>query len=368
MTKRTNDVHASGDARAESARAAASAWSAAHRELSIAVIGATGAVGKELLHILVRAGHPLERIDARARRTGELELAARTIPVAPLELGGGAAECAWDVVFLCTPTELSRELAPRLCAHSAVVDLSSAFRMDAAVPLVIPEINGALLDASPKLIANPNCTTAIAALPLSVVERECGLDEVIVVSYQAASGAGQPGLERLEWELRADAGAVGAADGAGAPPTPFAATLASNVIPAIAEVDPATGVSGEEQKIQDELRKILARPDLAVEATTARVPVQRCHSVAVHVRTRRDVDLERLRAALERAPGLALTSDPHGPRPRECAGSDPVHVGRIRLGGRGTRSLCFFAVGDQLRKGAALNAFQVAARLSPRRR
>lgn len=336
-------------------------WSAAHRELDVAVIGATGAVGKELLEILLLAGHPLARIDARARRTGELAIASQRVPVAPLDAGSRA----WHVAFLCTPTELSRALAPELAARGAtVVDLSSAFRMDERVPLVIPEINGALLDAAPKLIANPNCTTAIAALPLSVLEREAGLDEVVVVSYQAASGAGQPGLERLEWELRRDAHA---ASSAGAPPTPFAATLASNVIPAIADVDPLTGVSGEEQKIQDELRKILARADLLVEATTARVPVQRCHSVAVHARTRRDVDLALLRAALGRAPGIALTDDPHGPRPRECAGSDPVHVGRIRCGSRGKRSVCFFAVGDQLRKGAALNAFQVAARLAPRR-
>lgn len=353
--------------RTSEAPQAGAIWDAGRRNLELAVIGATGAVGRELIEILLAAGHPLARIDARARRAGELALGSKCVPIVPLEEGAhgraprsGAAVKSWDVAFLCTPSELSRTLGPELAARGVhVIDLSSAHRLSAGVPLVIPEINGALLDSSPRLVANPNCTSAIAALPLAVIERELGLDEVIVVSYQAASGAGQAGLERLEWELRHDAG-VG--DASSAPASPFAATLCSNVIPAIAEVD-ASGTSGEEQKIVDELRKILSRPDLVVEASTARVPVQRCHSVAVHLRTRRDVDLERLRAALSRASGTVLCDDPHGPRPRECAGSDPVHVGRIRLGTRGKRSLCFFAVGDQLRKGAALNAFQVAARL-----
>lgn len=342
-------------------------WDAARRELDVAIIGATGAVGRELIEILLAAGHPLARIDARARRVGDLALGAQRVPIVPLEDGAfgraarsGTAPKPWDLAFLCTPSELSRTLGPELAERGVhVIDLSSAHRLRPGVPLVIPEINGALLESSPRLVANPNCTSAIAALPLAVIEHELGLDEVIVVSYQAASGAGQAGLERLEWELRHDAGVD---DASPAPASPFAATLCSNVIPAIAEVD-ASGTSGEEQKIVDELRKILARPELVVEASTARVPVQRCHSVAVHLRTRRDVDLERLRGALSFASGIELSADPHGPRPRECAGSDPVHVGRIRLGTRGKRSLCFFAVGDQLRKGAALNAFQVAARL-----
>jgi aspartate-semialdehyde dehydrogenase len=140
--------------------------------------------------------------------------------------------------------------------------------------------------------------------------------------------------------------------------------LALNVIPAIAAVD-VHGHSGEEQKIVEELRKILRRPDLIVEASTARVPVERCHSVAVHLLTQRDVHLPELCAALDAAEGLVLVRDPHGPRPRECAGADPVSVGRVRAGNRGPRSLSFFAVGDQIRKGAALNALQIAGRLEP---
>ncbi len=341
-------------------------WDDAHRRLHVAIVGATGAVGLELAELFVAAGHPLSRLDCLARKFGKLEVGNKSkLDVRPLESAQDAGGFEGiDLAFLCTPTELSRTLGPALSEFGVrVVDLSSAFRMRSDVPLVVPEINGQELDGGGRLFANPNCTTAIAALPLAVIEREFGLDEVLVVSYQAASGAGAPGLATLEWERRRDAGLPGLGP---EPKSPFVATLASNVIPAIAEVD-ERGISGEEQKIQDELRKILGRPDLVVESTTARVPVERCHSVAVHLRTKRDADPRRVRELLARAPGVHLTDDPHGPRPRECAGTDPVHVGRVRAGSRGSRSLCFFAVGDQLRKGAALNAFQIAARLSVER-
>lgn len=334
-------------------------WTDAHRRLRVGVVGATGAVGLELLDLLVRAGHPAERVGAFARRDGELVVLDVRFPVRAL---ASADLGAFDLVFLCTPSELSLELAPRCVAAGArVIDLSSAFRMRPDVPLVVPEINGDELARAPALIANPNCTTAIACLPLAVVDRELGLEEVVVVSFQAASGAGVPGLSTLQWEMRE---ATGAAQSGARPASPFAAPLALNVIPAIADVD-ETGTSGEERKVVEETRKILRRPDLCVEVSTTRVPVERCHSVAVHVKTRRDVDLARLVASLAAAPGIAVTHDPHGPRPREWAGADPVAVGRIRAGTRGSRSLCFFAVGDQIRKGAALNALQVAAHLPP---
>lgn len=334
-------------------------WSAGHRAQSIAVVGATGAVGLELLDILVRAGHDLGRIANYARRAGSLPIAGHTFQVEPLE---SADWSACDLAFLCTPSDLSVALAPALVARGVrVIDLSSAFRMHPDVPLVVPEINGDVLKPVDRLIANPNCTTAIACLPLAVIERLAGLEEVIIVSFQAASGAGVPGLSTLQWEMRE---AVGAPNAGERPKSPFAAPLAFNVIPAIADVD-ASGTSGEERKVIDETRRILRRPDLVVEVTTTRVPVERCHSVAVHVRTTRDFALTDVVAELAASPGIVVTSDPHGPRPRECAGADPVSVGRIRAGTRGSRSLCFFAVGDQIRKGAALNALQVAAHLPP---
>lgn len=317
------------------------------RAWNVAVVGATGAVGRELLQLLADSGHPRERIRCFGRSD-----------VLPLEEGSRV-----DLAFLCTPSAVSFELAPRLAEQGTrVVDLSSAFRMDPEVPLVIPEINGALLDAGPRLVANPNCTTAIAALPLAVLDSAAGLEEVVVVSYQAASGAGRAGLGALDAELRE---AVGLTRPAGTEESPFPATLALNVIPGVAEPD-ESGATGEERKIVAELQKILSRPDLLVEATTARVPVERCHSVAVHARLARPLSPDAARTLLRGAPGIVLVDDPHGPRPRECAGTDPVHVGRVRAGARGGRSLCFFAVGDQLRKGAALNALQIAARLRAR--
>jgi aspartate-semialdehyde dehydrogenase len=334
-------------------------WDVAHRELAIAVVGATGAVGRELLLLLVESGHPREGIACYGRAAQELDagpgLRFRVRPVEGLERA--------DLVFLCTPSPVSRELAPRLAEKGArVVDLSSALRMDPGIPLVIPEINGTLLDRSPRIVANPNCTTAVAALPLAVLDSAARLEEVIVVSYQAASGAGRAGLLTLEAETRE---ASGLPPSSRAEPSPFPATLALNVIPGVAEPD-ATGVTGEERKIEQELQKILGRPDLAVEATTARVPVERCHSVAVHARFARPLPPAEAVSLLRAAQGVRLVEDPHGPRPRECAHSDPVHVGRVRAGARGGRSLCFFAVGDQLRKGAALNALQIAARLPAR--
>jgi aspartate-semialdehyde dehydrogenase len=337
-------------------------WTDEHRRLQVAVVGASGAVGEELLALLLAAKHPIDGLDLLARRYGKLEIGPeRTrLSLRPLESLSTASDLpGCDLAFLCTPSEVSRVLGPTLAeAGIRVIDLSSALRMRADVPLVVPEINSDELKARPRLIANPNCTTAIAALPLSVIQRLAPLEEVIVVSYQAASGAGAAGLSTLAAEAREDAGLPAA----GAATSPFAARLSRNVIPAIAEVD-ERGISGEEQKISDELRKILRLPQLPVESTTARVPVERCHSVAVHLRVKGDLDPARVREALREAPGIRLEEDPHGPRPLESARTDAVHVGRIRAGSRGRGSLCFFAVGDQIRKGAALNALQIAAAL-----
>jgi aspartate-semialdehyde dehydrogenase len=339
-------------------------WTDAHRAQRVAIVGATGAVGRELAELLLAARHPRERIDCLARRVGVLELGADgTLPLRPL--GDDAAVFAgWQLAFLCTPSEISRDLGPRLAEHGVrTIDLSSAHRMRPEIPLVVPEINAHELARGGRLLANPNCTTAIAALPLAALDRAVGLEEVIAVSFQAASGAGVAGLETLAAETRE---ATGAPSRGPRPASPFAAPLAFNVIPAVAELD-ANGTSGEEQKVIDELRKILGRPELVVEVTTTRVPVERCHSIALHVRLRAPIAAADARELLRRTPGIVVDDDPHGPRPRECAGSDPVHVGRIRAGTRGTRSLCFFAVGDQIRKGAALNALQIAAALPPER-
>jgi aspartate-semialdehyde dehydrogenase len=338
-------------------------WTDAHRAQRVAILGATGAVGAELAQILVDAGHPRERIACHARSDGTMklrgtELSVRAMPPSPRDLAEN------QLVFLCTPTEVSLELAPRLCelGHT-VVDSSSAFRENRDVPLVIPEINGRELAAGPRLVANPNCTATVACLPLAVVARLAGLEEVLVCSYQAASGAGAAGLDALRRELRYDNGLP--PEEGPQRPTPFPATLAQNVIPAVATVG-SDGWSGEERKITNETRRILGLPSLVVESTTVRVPVERCHSVAVHLKTRDRLAPETLVAALREAPGVIWVDDVHGPRPRECAGRDEIFVGRVRAGARGDRSLAFFAVGDQIRKGAALNAVQIAAGLPAR--
>jgi len=338
-------------------------WTDAHRAQRVAILGATGAVGAELAQILIDARHPRDRIRCFARSDGELRLRegalpVRTMPAQPRDLLGQ------QVVFLCTPTEVSLDLAPKLAELGlSVIDSSSAFREHPNVPLVIPEINGRELSSGPHLVANPNCTATVACLPLAVVARLAGLEEVLVCSYQAASGAGAAGLDALRREVRADNGLP--AEGGVQRPTPFPAMLALNVIPAVATVA-ADGWSGEERKITNETRRILGLSTLVVESTTVRVPVERCHSVAVHLKTRERLAPEALVAALREAPGVAWVADPHGPRPRECAGRDEIFVGRVRAGSRGERSLAFFAVGDQLRKGAALNTLQIAAGLPPR--
>jgi aspartate-semialdehyde dehydrogenase len=332
-------------------------WTAAHRAQQVGVIGATGAVGRELLRLLHDSGHAHERIDCLARAASVLDIApgVRMNVRAFDEKRDGA----FDLAFLCTPSGVSLTLAKSLVERGVrVIDLSSAFRRHADVPLVIPEINGDLLAATTRLVANPNCTTAVAAMPLAAIDRAARLEEVVIVSFQAASGVGQSGLTTLDREMKA------AASGAAPAPvaSPFPATLALNVIPGVADIG-SNGISGEEDKVMYELKRILRRDDLAVEVTTTRVPVERCHSVAVHAKLARAMPVREAIECLRSAPGVSVTADAHGPRPRECAGADDVFVGRIRAGTLSTRSLCFFAVGDQLRKGAALNALQVAAAL-----
>jgi aspartate-semialdehyde dehydrogenase len=314
----------------------------------VLVVGGGGAVGEELLRLLAAWGQAADSITVLGR-------------------GDAPRAEAGSVVFLCTPPEVSRAWVRVLAGAApdsrpfAVVDLSSALRRE--LPLVVPEVNGELLresgaaGASPILVAGPNCTAVIAAMALAPLERAVGLESVVIVSLQAASGAGAAGIAALETELEIP--------GRKAPGSPFPATLARNVIPGVGEAAPdgEHGDSEEEEKLRWELRHLLGRPDMVLEVTTTRVPVERCHSLALHLVLNRALAPGEAREILRAAPGLVLDEDPHGPRPLECAGTDPVHVGRIRRGTAGPRSLSLFAVGDQLRKGAALNALQVAALL-----
>ncbi len=310
------------------------------------MVGAGGAVGRELLLLLEEWGQPAAAIERLGR--------------------GSKPRAAEDsLVFLCTPPEISARWSAALAAQErpprVVVDLSSAARRRA--PLIVPEANGAELlklagpgAGRPLLLAGPNCTAALAAVVLAPLERAVGLAAVSLVSLQAASGAGAAGLAALAAEEE-EGPSRGTGEG------PFPAVLHRNVIPAVGDCRPREA-SGEEEKVLWELRHLLGRGELPLEVSTTRVPVERCHSLALHLTLERGISPAAARECLLAAPGVRVDDDPHGPRPRECAGTDLVHVGRIRRGSSGPRSLSLFAVGDQLRKGAALNALQVAALLS----
>ena len=321
----------------------------------VAVVGATGAVGREVLEILAARRFPASSVRAIAsprsagRRLGALVVEA----IAP------SAFDDVDLAIFDTPDDAAREWAPVAAERGAlVIDNSAAFRMAPDVPLVIPEVNPEALRRAPRrIIANPNCTVATIAVPLAPLHREAGLVRLIACSYQSVSGAGQAGLEQLWTELRA-------ASGAGAPPerpggAAFREPIAMNVLP---HVGSARGDhTSEELKIAEELRKMLGAPELRLGATCVRVPTLRAHGVAVHAEFRTPLSVERARALLAAAPGVALVdalAEGRYPTALRASGADPCFVGRLRVDGAGT--LAFFAAADNLRKGAALNTVQIA--------
>jgi aspartate-semialdehyde dehydrogenase len=269
------------------------------------------------------------------------------------------------------PDEVSAQWAPVAAARGVVaVDNSAAFRMDPDVPLVVPEVNARAARQRPKgIIANPNCTTMCMIVALGTLHAEFGLTEVIAASYQAASGAGQAGIDALHDQLGKVAGnrelgtspgdirrVIG--DGLG----PFPAPLALNVVPWAGSLKDH-GWSSEELKIRNESRKILDLPDLRVSATCVRVPVVTTHSVAVHAVFERDLSADAAWSALRDAPGIVVYDDPslgEFPTPADVVGTDPTWVGRVRQSLDDPRALDLFLCGDNLRKGAALNTAQIA--------
>jgi aspartate-semialdehyde dehydrogenase len=276
-----------------------------------------------------------------------------------------------DVAMFDVPDEVSAVWAPVAAAYGAVaVDNSGAFRMDPAVPLVVPEVNAsAVRHRARGIVANPNCTTLSLIVAVGALHRAFGLREMVVASYQAASGVGQAGTDRLYDELAAVggqrdlgtvAGDVRKAVGEG--PSPFPAPLALNVVPWAGSVKD-DGWSSEELKVRNESRKILGLPDLRVSATCVRVPVVTTHSVAVHAVFAAEVGAAAAREVLGSAPGVVVLDDPAAqvfPTPADVVGTDPTYVGRIRQSQDEPRGLDFFVCGDNLRKGAALNTAQIA--------
>ena len=327
----------------------------------VAVIGATGAVGREALERLHRRRFPVRELRAIAsqRSAGEsLAFAGGSVTVQALD---ERAIAGVEIAILAADAATSRTWAPRLVeAGAVVVDNSSAFRMDPAVPLVVPEINGHLLDARPSLVANPNCTTIVSLMAAAPLHRLFGLTRLTACSYQAVSGAGLPAMQELETQARQWS------EGRAVEAKVFRRQTLFNVFPhdsALLE----DGSNEEEAKLMKESRRILALPALKVSVTCARVPVRRSHAVALHMEFERPVDVARAREALAAMPGVRVIDERVGAPadPLMAAEGDDVLVSRVRVdhGGHEGHSLAAWAVGDQLLKGAALNAIQIAERL-----
>jgi aspartate-semialdehyde dehydrogenase len=334
-----------------------------HSQPSVAILGATGAVGTELIACLGQRNFPLRqlRLFASARSAGsKLPYRGGLLPVDAL---GDESLAGIDIALLCAGSDVAREYAPRAARHGAIViDNSSAFRMDSAVPLVVPEVNADAIGTHHGIIANPNCVAIISVVALWPLHRAFGIRRVIAATYQAASGAGAAAMEELRQSTRA------ALAGESFTPRVLRHPYAFNLYSHDTAVDPATGANEEETKIVRELRKIMGLPDLRVSATCIRVPVLRAHAVALTVEFERPVTPEAARERLAQAPGVRVVDDVagnHFPMPIEASGQGDVLVGRIRTDSSepSGHSLALFVAGDQLLKGAALNAVQIAERL-----
>jgi aspartate-semialdehyde dehydrogenase len=325
--------------------------------MKVAVVGATGAVGQTTLKILEERKFPVTELRAFAseRSVGKsVPFRGERIRVEPL---GPGAFTGVDVALFSAGSAQAREYAPQAVkAGAVVVDKSSAFRMDPTVPLVVPEINSHAVTGHRGIVACPNCTTIVTVMPLKPLHDAGRLRRVIATSFQAVSGAGVNGVEELRSQSLAWA--------RGEPITPrhFVHQIAFNVIPHIDRFGEA-GYTGEELKLVNEIRKILEMPDLAVSPTTVRVPVFTAHSVAVNAETEMKVSAERAREVIASFPGLRLWDEPSEnryPMPVVVEGQDDCFVGRIREDLSLANALNFWVVGDQLRKGAALNGIQIA--------
>jgi aspartate-semialdehyde dehydrogenase len=344
---------------------AAPAGSVTLPTMRVGIVGATGQVGGVMRRILAERAFPVQelRLFASARSAG------RTLPWQGTEITVEDAATAdyrgLDVALFSAGKGTSLELAPRVAeAGAVVIDNSSAWRMHPEVPLVVAEVNPHAVVNRPRgIVANPNCTTMAAMPVLRPLHAEAGLTAMVVATYQAVSGAGLSGVGELDEQVRkvADRASELAFDGAAVQfpePRKFAAPIAYNVLPLAGSiVDDGSGETDEEQKLRNESRKILEIPSLAVSGTCVRVPVFTGHSLQINARFARPISPDRARELLADAPGVALADVP---TPLMAAGADPTYVGRIRVDETVDNGLALFCSGDNLRKGAALNAVQIA--------
>lgn len=326
--------------------------------MNVAIVGVSGAVGQEFLRVLSERSLKIDRLElfASERSAGkQITFCGKEYTIRQLQHGDDFRDI--DVAFVSAGGSVSLEYAETITKHGAVmIDNSSAFRMYSDVPLVVPEVNASDALVRPRgIIANPNCTTIQMVVALNVIHQLSPIQRVHVATYQAASGAGARGMAELDEQIRAI--------GRGEEPEvkKFAYQLAYNLIPQI-DVFADDDYTKEELKMYHETRKIM-HSDLQVSATCVRVPVTRAHSEAIWVETTEPLELDAVREAFRKAPGIVLQDDPEDqvyPMPLFIAEKDPVYVGRLRRDLSSPKGITFWCVSDQIKKGAALNAVQIA--------
>ena len=327
------------------------------KQYKVAILGATGAVGREMMKVLAERDFPISELHllASQRSVGQaVHWKGHDIPV---ELACDAAFEGMDIVLGAAENDIAKQFAPAIVKAGAVfVDNSSAFRMDPDVPLIVPEINPQDVKKHKGIISNPNCTTIVTLVAINALAKESPIETIIASSYQAVSGAGKGGIDELNNEVKA------LSEGKHLEPKVFQYQIAYNIIPQIGG-EAFEGYTSEEMKMQNEGRKILHLPEMKVSCTCARVPVIRSHSVSVVLRTKEKISVERAKELTANAPGCKLVDDLKNkvyPMPLDTSDQDIVYVGRIREDLTDERGLNLWCCGDQVRKGAATNTIQIA--------
>lgn len=329
----------------------------ATKEVNVAILGATGRVGQELIKVLEERNFPVKEFRPLASaRSKDAKIIFRGKSY-PVQEPSAEAFKDIDIVLASAGSDISEQLAPLAVKQGAcVIDNSNAFRMNPDVPLVVPEVNGAALEKHKGIIANPNCSTAQLVVVLKPLHDEAGLKRVIVSTYQSVSGAGKEAMDELELQTTAIAA------GKEYEPQVFQKQIAFNLIPHIDKFTP-NGYTKEEMKVVQETQKILGLPNLKVTCTAVRVPVAISHSESVLLEFERPLSPDRARQILADSPAIEVWDDPENgvyPTPLDAAGEDPVYVGRIRPDTSSDNGLNMWVVADNLRIGAALNAVRIA--------
>ena len=327
------------------------------KQFKVGILGATGAVGREMMKILEERKFPVAELRPIAsERSAGTKLPFNGGEVEVVAAADSAFE-GLDLVLGAAENDIAKQYAPAIVNAGAVfVDNSSAFRLDKDVPLVIPEINPEDVKWHKGIISNPNCTTIVTLVAINALAKESPIETIIASSYQAVSGAGKGGIDELNNEVKA------LSEGKHLEPKVFQYQIAYNIIPQIGG-EAFEGYTSEEMKMQNEGRKILHLPEMKVSCTCARVPVIRSHSVSVVLRTKEKISVERARELIANAPGCKLVDDLKNkvyPMPLDTSDQDIVYVGRIREDLTDERGLNLWCCGDQVRKGAATNTIQIA--------